>query len=385
MSPYSVSVEGRTLEQKAATYNRIKRRLGYAELVLGVGYLIALLLGWPLDLGHLARARSEVLAVQVLVYFLAGAVIFELITLPLAVLSGYFVEKWFGLLNQEPGSWTADLIKAQLIGLVLGSIAVEILYLFIRLTDRWWWLPAGAAFALFFILLAQLAPVVLLPLFFKFKKLPDNELNRRLGNLCQKAGTKVLGIYEWGLAAKTNRANAALVGWGPTRRAVLSDSLISGFTVSEVEVVLAHELGHHKMGHLWILLFFQCGVTFLAFLLADFLYHSIGPFLGLSRLDEVAGLPLLALAFLIVGLAAMPAANAVSRGLERKADLYALRLTGLVGSFISTMERLAAMNLSELTPHPVIEFLFHSHPSPASRIKAAMDFRRDTRRPDEVH
>lgn len=370
-------INGLTQVEKARTYNRLKRRLGYAEFGLGPAWLLVLLIsGLTFDLRNLALGLGGGPAVWVLVYFLIAALFLELLTLPLNILSGFFLEKRFGLLNQSASAWTWDYVKAILLSLVLGGAAVELLYLFLSLAGRWWWVPAGGAFALFFVLLAQLTPVLILPLFFKFKPLPETDFSRRLMALCGRAGAPVLGIYEWELSTRTRRANAALAGWGPTRRVVLSDSLLNDFTPSGVEVILAHELGHYRLGHLSKLLGLQIVLTFAAFALADQVYRALGPYLGLHDISDIAGLPLLVLAFIGTGLSVLPLVNMVSRRLERQADDFALKLTGLVGSFISAMERLAALNLAEVDPHPVIEFLFHSHPSPAKRIQAAKDYMR---------
>lgn len=370
--------------EKAEAYNRIKRRLGYAEFIVGISFLAFLASGPTFDLRNLAVSAGGGPVVWILVYFVIGVVFYEILTLPLNYLSGYFLEKRFGLLNQSFSDWVKDLLKAQVLGLVLGIIAVETLYLLIRWTPDWWWLPAGTVFAVFFVVLAQLTPVVILPLFFKFEKLPEDDRTTRLNEICRSAGVKVMGIYEWGMSEKTVKANAALVGWGSTRRVVLSDSLLNDFNASEVEVVLAHELGHHRLGHLPKLLILQILVTFTAFLAADLFFNLLGPSLGIEIMEDIAGMPLFALVFTAVGLLTMPVVNAVSRALERQADAFALQLTGLVGSFISAMERLAVMNMSEIQPGPVIEFLFHSHPSPASRIAAAKEFLKQNKGSDRA-
>lgn len=366
---------GRSRLEKARVYNRLKRNLGYGEFAAGVCYLLALLVfGWTFDLREIALRAGGGPVVWVLVYFVLAMLIYEIATLPFSLFSGYFLEKKFGMLKQTFGDWIKDMLKSQAVGLVLGIIAIETLYLFLRIADDWWWFPAGTSFALLFILLAQLLPVLILPIFYKFKKLPDSDLTNKLHDLCGRANARVNGIYEWGLSSKTVRANAALVGWGPTRRVVLSDSLLRDFTPSEIEVVLAHELGHHTYRHLPRLLALQIALTFGAFFLADKLFRFFGPYFGLGNIDDVASMPLLLLVFILAGLVTLPAVNAVSRRYERQADYYALALTGLVGSFISAMERLAALNLSEMEPNPVVEFVFYSHPAPAKRVNAAKEF-----------
>jgi STE24 endopeptidase len=303
----------------------------------------------------------------------------ELITLPVDLMSGYWLEKRFGLSRQSLGGFMKDWLKMMVVSLVLGAAAVEAIYAFIGLMGPNWYWGAGAVFVVFFIILAQLAPVVLLPWFYTFTPVTDEGLKKRLDSLCRRSGAEVQGFYEWGLSAKSSRANAALLGLGRTRRVVLSDSLLEHFTPSEIEVVVAHELGHHKGGHILWLIGLQSLIALAVFFLADRLFRLAGPWFDLERLSDPAGLPLLLLCFLIAGALALPVANTVSRHLERRADRFAWRITGLTGSFVSAMERLAALNLSEMRPPALIEHLFAGHPAPARRIRAAINHRRESR------
>jgi STE24 endopeptidase len=190
--------------EKAKSYNRLKRRTAILEFCFSFVFLTALLtFGWTLDIRDLAAEAGGGPAVEVLVYFLLIAVVFELISFPIGFYGGYTVEKRFGLLRQTIGQWFFDLLKSQGLGLFLGALAVETLYLLIRWTGWWWWLPAGAIFALFFVVLAQLMPILILPLFFKFQKMPENDLTHRLIDLCHKAGARIIGVYEWSLSSKT--------------------------------------------------------------------------------------------------------------------------------------------------------------------------------------
>ena len=361
--------------EKAKIYHRIKLKLGLTEFGLWLLFLALLLfteVGGVIQ--DLALSTGSSPLIWVLAYYVQTSILFEIINLPLTILSGYYLEKKFNLLNQSPGSWTRDLLLSWFISLLLGAGAVEIIYLCILKFGIWWWLPAGAFFSFFLVVLAQLAPVLILPLFFKFKKLPDSELTSKLQALCDRVGAGTTGIYEWGLSAKTQKANAAVIGLGASRRVALSDSLLEKFTPSEIEVVLAHELGHHLNKDMFILLTVQSAASFAIFYLGGVLYMLLGPFFFVNSLQDIAGLPVLALVFTFLILILLPILNAQSRRLERRADLFALQNTGLAGSFISAMERLAALNLSIMTPHPLEEFLLYSHPSPSARIAAAKDF-----------
>ena len=146
-----------------------------------------------------------------------------------------------------------------------------------------------------FILLAQLAPVLLFPIFYKFEPLDDEELKRRLIMLGQRAGTHVRGVYRWRLSDKSKKANAALTGLGNTRRIILADTLLDNYTADEIEAVLAHELGHHVHRHILKSIFVQAAITFIGFWAADFTLHYAVDQHMFEQLSDFANLPLLAL------------------------------------------------------------------------------------------
>jgi STE24 endopeptidase len=239
-----------------------------------------------------------------------------------------------------------------------------------------WWLPAGATFGALMVLLANLAPVLLLPLFYVVKPLDREALRLRLLSLAERAGTRVLGAYEWGLGEKTNKANAALAGIGPTRRILVSDTMLAQYSDEEIETVLAHELAHHVHGDIWKGLIFETGLILCGFYAASRILKASVGLLGLRGIAEVAGLPVLLLAAGAVSVVMLPAAHAMSRRYERRADRFALELTRNPSAFISAMRRLAAQNLAEENPSKVIQWLFYSHPPIADRIAAAEIYRR---------
>jgi len=221
------------------------------------------------------------------------------------------------------------------------------------------------------IALANLAPVLLFPLFFKFRPLEDEELKRRLLQLSERAGTRVRGVYEWKLSEKSRKANAALAGWGNTRRIIVADTLLDRYTHDEIEAIFAHELAHHVYNHIPKGLALQAIASLAGFWLAAQALQRFTPRFGFRGLDDFANLPLLLVVSGVLSLVLLPVVNAVSRYFERQADDYALRSIPSTGPFITSMEKLAEQNLAERRPNPVIEFLFHSHPSIARRVARA--------------
>jgi STE24 endopeptidase len=279
------------------------------------------------------------------------------------------------LSNETLATWLRDRAKAAAIGLVLGAGGAELIYWLMRSSPDWWWLTGGAVFTIIFVGLTNLAPVVLLPLFYSVKPLGKDALRARLLALADRAGARVLGAYEWGLGDKTKKANAALAGLGTTRRILVSDTMLAEYSDDEIEVVLAHEIAHHVHGDIWKGIMFDSGLVLAGFYLASLVLRSSAAAVGLRGVDDVAGLPLLLLAAGAVSLVMLPVAHAMSRAFERSADRFALDLTHNPGAFISAMRRLGAQNLAEEHPSRLVQWLFYSHPPMRDRIAAAQAFK----------
>ena len=251
-------------------YNRIKRWLGIADFAIGFGLLVVLLAtGWSGTLRDLAeRGASQNYAYAVFLYVLMLMLISKVLGTPLDYY-GFRLEHRYNLSNQRFRSWFWDEFKSLLIGLVMATIVVELLYMLIRQTPQHWWVIAWAVFLGLMVLLAQLAPVVLFPIFYKFEPLENEELKRRLIVLGERAGTRVRGVYKWHLSEKSKKANAALTGLGATRRIILADTLLDNYSDDEIEAVLAHELGHHVHRHILKSILVQAGITLFGFWLAN--------------------------------------------------------------------------------------------------------------------
>lgn len=264
-------------------------------------------------------------------------------------------------------------MKAQAIGVPLSVAAVEVIYQLLRDHPAHWWIYASLAFITFVVLMTNLAPVLLLPLFFKFRPVENQDLQDRVSRLARRTNTPVCGIFEWSLGEKTRKANAAVVGWGNTRRIIVSDTLLENFSGEEIEVILAHELCHHVKNHIWQGLALQSILTVAAFYAAHRILPALSTSFGFSGIADVASFPLLALVLSALSLLVLPGVNYFSRRLETAADLYALDITGDALAFVSSMEKLADLNLANKTPNKIIEFIFYSHPCVEDRIKLAAD------------
>jgi len=357
---------------ESRSYNRIKRWLGIADFGIGLLLLVMLLAtDWSATLRDLAyRGASQNYSFAVFLYVLMLIVLSKIVGVPFEYY-GFRLEHQYHLSNQRLGSWLWDEFKGLLIGLVLATIVVELLYLLIRHVQHWW-IVAWAMFLGLFVLLAQLAPVVLFPIFYKFEPMENEELRRRLVLLSERAGTRVRGVYKWKLSEKSKKANAALTGLGATRRIILADTLLDQYSDDEIEAVLAHELGHHVHRHILKSILVQAGITLFGFWLAnEVLRYAVERWNMFETMSDFANLPLLVLVSTILSFLLMPALNAYSRFNERQADRYCFQSVAGVEPFISAMTKLADQNLAEKTPSRWVEWLFHSHPAIAKRIAAA--------------
>src|SRR5580700_639355 len=357
---------------EARRYNRIHRWLGVADFVIGSAFLVILLTtgwtGWLRDLALRRGFQNYTLAVFIYLFFLL------LISKALGFGLDYYgfqLERRFQLSTQKFRSWLWDEAKSFLVGLGMGTIVVELLYFMIRQSPQHWWLITWALFMGLFILLAQLAPVVLFPIFYKFEPLDNEDLRRRLVVLSQRAGTRVRGVYRWKLSEKSKKANAALTGLGATRRIILADTLLDNYTADEIEAVLAHELGHHVHRHILKSIFVQAAITLFGFWAANWTLHYAVDQHMFEELSDFADLPLLALVSVVLSFVLMPALNAYSRFNERQADRYAFESIASVEPFVSSMNKLAEQNLAERVPSKWVEWFFHSHPSISRRLAAA--------------
>jgi Zn-dependent protease with chaperone function len=361
-------------QKQAKQYARIRRRLWLVDTIFGALYALAwLFLGWAIALRNwlLTVTTNEWLLIALFVAIFGG--IYSLINLPLGYYSGFVLPHRFGQSNQSFKDWVIDQIKGMAVGAPIGLLLLELLYLALRVTGDMWWLWAAGGMLIFTVLLSNLAPILIMPLFNKYVPLGDEhkELAERLLALAKRANTKVRGVFKFDMSRRTKSANAALTGIGNTRRIVLGDTLINEFSTDEIETVLAHELGHHVHRDIPLLITFGTLSTTLSLFLASLALNWAIDYFGFTGPADVAAFPALMLIFSAYGLLTMPIDNAVSRWRESMADDYALQSTGKREAFASAFTRLANQNLGEVDPENWVVFMFYSHPPLGERIAKA--------------
>jgi STE24 endopeptidase len=361
-------------QEQARKYASLQRRMMLVDLLLGACYLIAwLVLGWSAELKNALTdwTSNEWLLVAAYAIIFGGG--YVLLTLPLSFYEGYILPNRFGLSNLTLRGWMLDQAKAGLLGGVLGLLVLEVIYAILRSFPGAWWLLAAGFLLIFNTLLANLAPVLIFPIFYKFTPLQAEhaDLVARLMRLAKRARTQVRGVYVFDMSRRTKAANAALVGLGGTRRIILGDVLLNEFTPDEIETVIAHELGHHVHRDIPLGILFGTALTLVGLYLTSLgLLWGVSIF-GFDGVADIAALPLLGIVFGLYGLVTLPLENAYSRWREVAADRYALQATGNGAAFASALKRLANLNLADADPDSWIELLLYSHPALSKRIAMA--------------
>jgi STE24 endopeptidase len=365
-------------EDKSTRYHRRRRRADAAGTALVGLFLLVLSASGA---SALFRTAAEwmaswlpwPLAPSMAVALFAGglAITVHVIELPFAWYQSYWLERRYGLSTQILPHWLADHVKAAVASVGVMVAGLSAVYLSMRWTPQWWWAVSAALFVVAMVGLARLAPVVLLPIFYRVRPLSRPELSARLVSLGARAGAPVIGAYEWALGGHTRKANAALAGIGRSRRILISDTMLDAYSEDEIEVILAHELSHHVHHDLWRGMALQAASIVAGFFVAAAVLERAVPWLGLRGPADVAGAPVLLLVAGVFSFAMLPLGNAMSRAQERRADRFALRLTRNPAAFVTAMRRLSQQNLAEDEPSRLARWLFYSHPPMRERIAAA--------------
>jgi len=359
-------------QQKAREYNRLLRRASFLELGIGLILLLALLCT------HASATLASLLAFpfpgSAALYLLTLAAGYGLIVAPLDYYHDFTLPHRYGLSKQDLTSWLRDKVKALGLGLLLGLCLVIILYWLIENLPTLWWLAAALIMLLVSLILTWLAPTFLITLFFKLKPLEEGGLKEKLVNLAKRAGVDIEQCLTMDLSSKATTANAMLGGWGKSRRIIFSDTLLQGYSWDEIEVTLAHELGHHLHHDIPKLMAIHTATFLLAFYLASLALKAGGALFSLQGISDVAGLPWLILVLAMFALVLQPALNWYNRHIEIEADKTALELSNKPQAFIGLMTKLTNQNLSEAEPSHWAKLLFYDHPPYNDRVKLAHNY-----------
>jgi STE24 endopeptidase len=357
--------------QKAADYTAAKTRFGAISTLIDAALLLLLTLGgglqWLADLwarvfepGSLSHGTALLLSL----FFVQGVV-----SLPLALYRTFVIESRFGFNRMTLGLFFADLAKQVALALVLGvPLLLAVLWLMERMGE-YWWLYVWIVVTAFSIGLQLIIPPFILPLFNKFTPITEGELARRIGELLRRCGFKSSGLYKMDGSKRSSHGNAFFTGFGATKRIVLFDTLVERLQPSEVEAVLAHELGHYRLHHIVKMLALSTALTFAGLWILGQLIDRPWFYAGLGVTTQATATALAL--FMLVGseftFFLHPLLTLYSRKNEFEADAYA-KGHAAATDLVQALVKLYRDNAATLTPDPLHSAFYDSHPPAAIRI-----------------
>ena len=356
-------------------YNNTKLAIGIGKAIISFILLyLFIALGFSLSLQNYIQTFTENAYLVFMIFVFVIGILSSILFMPINIYSGFYLEHKYNLSNQTFIKYFLENVKSMLVGLVIGiPILLLFFYVINQFGDLWWLIFASAMFFIS-VVLSQLFPIIILPIFYKIIPLNDEELITRITTLSKGAGIKVENVFSFDMSKNTKKANAAFTGLGKTKRIILGDTLLNDYSKDEIETVIAHELGHYKHKHIIKNLIFGTLSSFLTFFVISILYKNSLSWFYFESITQIAALPLLSLWAMLIGLIHSPIGNIISRKYEYEADRYAIESTLKPQSFIQTLNKLTDQNLGDREPHPFIEWFFYSHPSIKNRINAIRNF-----------
>lgn len=357
-------MESSVNNSKAKKYNNIKLAFGIGKGISSfVLIILFIFLGYSTDLVSYISGYSENSYIILLLFVFVIGIISTILCFPLNFYIDFYLEHKYQLSNQTFAAWIWENLKGAVVGSVIGIPILLLFYYILNHFGNLWWLPFAVFLFIISVVLAQIVPVLIMPLFYKITPYENDELKSKIKDLAAGAGLKIENVFQFNMSKNTKKANAAFTGLGKTKRVLLGDTLLENYNHDEIETVLAHEFGHYKYNHIIKNIFIGTVSSFLTLFVLSILYDlSIGWF-GFTNIVQVNALPLLAVWGMILGVIQTPITNYISRHFEYQADSYAIEATKKPDAFINTLEKLTDQNLGDKNPHPFVEWFFYSHPS----------------------
>jgi len=339
--------------------------------------LLLLNLGWSAWMRDLTARVTRFKFLQTMLYWGQYLVITYVLGFPLAAYEGYFREHQYGLSTQSFGAWLGDEGKTILLSMLLGGVAVAILFAIVRRLQRTWWIWGAAGSLAILVVGILIGPVFLQPVFNSPKKLSDPRITTPVLSLARANGIPVQDLWEIDASKQTNRMSANVSGFANTMRITLNDNLLRRGSPEEIQAVVGHEMGHYVLNHIPnMIMFFLILLVGLFALLKWALGAALGRWGGKWRIEGVGDPAVLPLVMLVASLfffALTPVMNSFTRAQEREADMYGVNASRQPDGFAQ-----AALHLAEyrkMEPSPLEEFIFFDHPSGRNRIHRAMQWK----------
>lgn len=361
----------------ARRYRNDNLKVSALSLVVSAVFLIILIhFNISKQFVEFVRLNISSRILLVMIYYSGLFCVYSLLTFPFSYVEGYLIEHKYGFSTQRLRDWFKDWLKSFFVAYIIGLIVLEVIYLIIPVAPTLWWFWLSLIMTGFSVILANVFPVLILPLFYKSMPLEDDDLKQRIADLCERARLHVKGIYSIDLSSKTTKANAAVAGLGNTKRILLGDTMLAKFQTDETLSAVAHEVTHYREHHVWWLILWQALITIGMF----YVFYAIQPsayrFFGFEMASEIAAFPLFVLLFALLSYFLRPLSSALSRYYERRADKGALQLTGNPDAFIRLIAKFCNEQLTIAYPNAIIEWYKYTHPSPGRRIKFAQAWKR---------
>ena len=335
--------------------------------------------------GRITRSRF----LQPAAYWIQFIVVVFLLAFPLTVYEAYYREHKYGLLNQTFGPWLREQFIMLAVNIVLGAIFLTLLFWVIRRLGKNWWVWSAMATMLFLAFVALITPVYIFPLFNKYNKLEDARIKDPILSLARANGIPATEIYEFDASRQTNRVSANVSGFAGTLRISLNDNLLKRCTLSEIEAVMGHEMGHYVLNHVYKSLIMNGVVMVIGFAFLNwginFALARWGEQWGIAGITDVAVLPLAVAVLAIYFFLMTPVSNTITRTMEYEADMYGLNASRQPDARANVYLMLGEYR--KLAPGPIEEFIFFDHPSGRTRITAAMRWKAEhseSANPEEV-
>jgi len=355
----------------AKRYNNIKLTVGIGEGI--TSFILLFLFVW---LGYSIKLENS-LSVHVsnsyllfLLFVFVIGFIGSVLSFPISYYTGFYLEHKYELSNQTFLKWIWENFKGLLVSITIGVPILLLFYFSLNQFASLWWMPFAIIMFLLSVVLSQIFPILIFPIFYKINPIEDENLKERVTKLAQNANLKVENVYKFDMSKNTKKANAAFTGLGKTKRIILGDTLLDNYSIEEIETVIAHELGHYKKKHIVKNILIGTAASFLTLFFIATLYQSSLGWFGFDTITQIGAIPLLALWSMLVGVITTPLGNIISRKFEFEADEYAVFETKNPSAFKKTLEKLTDQNLGDKEPHPFVEWFFYSHPSIKSRLNA---------------
>ena len=370
-SVYPITPERRALVNQYSTLRLVWEVI--AEVFGWIVMLVVAFTGLSALLLKLASRVTRRKLVHFVVYLFLFLLLVGVVSFPVTYYQNFVLEHRFGFSNQTFGQWFGDLLKEFPVELIFMTIAFGFFYFLIRRSPRRWWLWFSAGSVPFVVAALVIVPVVVAPLFNDFQPLKDKQLETQILDLASRAGIEGSRVFEVDASRQSTHLNAYVTGLFGTKRIVLYDTIIKAFTTDELLFVMGHEMGHYVKHHVWIIV----GMIVVLILISTWLMALILPKviarhrrrLGFAEMGSYASLPLVLLSFGLIMFAVQPATNGLSRYFEDQCDVYGMQMTGYNSTAAAmAFEKLAAYNLSDPNPNPLVEFWFYNHPALQKRI-----------------